>query len=474
MNSSLKNYINGAWVSSSTGTRHAVINPATEEACAEVVLSDAEDVNLAVTSAKNAFDTYSLTSKEERLAILQRIAGEYQKRIPDLATSMAVEMGAPISLGNSAQAPAGLGGLLGTISALESFQFTDTIGTSQIKYEAMGVVGMITPWNWPLNQIMLKLAPALAAGNTVVLKPSEECPGNATILAEIIDAANVPAGIFNLVHGDGATVGSTIASHPDIEMVSFTGSTRAGTLVAQAAATTVKRVHQELGGNAPNIVLPASDLASCLPQTVSGCLINSGQSCTAPSRLLVHKDQEQAVIDFVRQIFAETKSGSPVSEGMHIGPVVNRSQYEKIQTLIKSAIDEGAKLEIGGLGRPDDQTRGFYVQPTVFSGVTTTMRIYKEEIFGPVITITPYSTINEAVQMANDTQYGLSSVITGDPQVAATIAPRLRAGMVAINNWIPTAGAPFGGYKQSGNGKEGGLWGLRDFMELKAISGLPH
>ena len=385
---------------------------------------------------------------------------------------MAGEMGAPVSLGMAAQAPAGLGGFLGTIAALKDFKFSEQQGANLVVYEPIGVVGMITPWNWPVNQIALKVAPALAGGNTMILKPSEECPGNAAILAEIMDAAGVPPGVFNLVQGDGPTVGNAISSHPGIDMVSFTGSTRAGVLVAKAAADTVKRVHQELGGKSPNLVLPGADLEKFLPATIAGVMVNTGQSCIAPTRVLVHKDQADDAIRVVKGIVEGTKVGDPMQEGGHIGPVVNKTQYDKIQGLIQSAIDEGATLETGGTDLPAGVNRGYYIKPTLFSGVTPDMRIAREEVFGPVVTLMNYDTLDEAVEIANDTEYGLSSVISGDPSEAAKVAPKLRAGMVAINSWGPAPGAPFGGYKQSGNGREGGVYGLRDFMEMKSISGL--
>ena len=472
MDSYKQNYIGGKWVDSIGGTPHQVINPATEEPVTEIVLGTKADVDAAVAAAREAFKTFSQTTREERLALLGRIVEEYKKRMPDIAKSMAGEMGAPVSLGMAAQAPAGLGGFLGTIAALKDFQFSEQQGANLIVYEPIGVVGMITPWNWPVNQIALKVAPALAGGNTMVLKPSEECPGNAAILAEIMDAAGVPPGVFNLVQGDGPTVGNAISSHPGIEMVSFTGSTRAGVLVAKAAADTVKRVHQELGGKSPNLVLPGADLEKFLPATVGGVMVNTGQSCIAPTRVLVHKDQTADAIRVVKGIVEGTKVGDPMEEGGHIGPVVNKTQYDKIQGLIQSAIDEGATLETGGTDLPAGVNRGYYIKPTLFSGVTPNMRIAKEEVFGPVVTLMNYDTLDEAIEIANDTEYGLSSVISGDPAEAAKVAPKLRAGMVAINTWGPAPGAPFGGYKQSGNGREGGVFGLRDFMEVKAISGL--
>jgi aldehyde dehydrogenase (NAD+) len=473
MDSYLQHYINGAWVDSIGGTRHHVINPATEEPCTEITLGTKADVDAAVAAARTAFKTFSQTSREDRLALMGRIIEEYKKRIPDLARSMATEMGAPVSFAGTAQVGAGLGGFAGTIAALKDFAFSEQMGANLIVYEPIGVVGMITPWNWPLNQIALKVAPAIAGGNTMILKPSEECPGNAAILAEIMDAAGVPPGVFNLVLGDGPTVGAAISAHPGIDMVSFTGSTRAGIMVAKAAADTVKRVHQELGGKSPNIVLPGADLAAVLPPTASGVLVNSGQSCIAPTRILVQQDQVAGAVGIIKGMYEGTAVGDPLIEGAHLGPVVNKTQYDKIQGLIQSAIDEGATLETGGTGLPANVNRGYYVKPTLFSGVTPDMRIAREEVFGPVATVMSYDTLDQAIEIANDTDYGLSAVISGDPAEAAKVAPKLRAGMVVVNNWGPSGGAPFGGYKQSGNGREAGLFGLRDFMEVKAISGIP-
>ena len=473
MDSYEQNYINGQWVTSDGGTPHHVINPATEEPSTKIILGSKADVDAAVAAAKEAFKTYSQTSREERLALMGRIVEEYQKRIPDIANSLAAEMGAPISLGNAMQGPAGLGGFAGTMEALANFEFSDRQGDNLIVYEPIGVVGMITPWNWPLNQIALKVAPALAGGNTMILKPSEECPGSAAILAEVMDAAGVPPGVFNLVQGDGPTVGAAISAHPDVDMVSFTGSTRAGILVAKAAADTVKRVHQELGGKSPNLVLPGADLEQVLPATIGGVMINSGQSCIAPTRVLVQNDQTADAVNVVKTIVEAQQVGDPMTEGNHIGPVVNKTQYDKIQGLIQSAIDEGATLETGGTDLPSNVNRGYYVKPTVFSGVTPDMRIAKEETFGPIVTLMGYDDLDEGVAIANDTEYGLSAVISGDPAEASKVAPKLRAGMVIVNNWGPSPGAPFGGYKQSGNGREGGLYGLKDFMEIKSISGVP-
>ncbi|MEO5868068.1 MAG: aldehyde dehydrogenase family protein [Sphingomonas sp.] len=473
MRSYLKHYIDGAWVESTGGARHEVINPATERPCTEIMLGSTIDVDRAVAAARKAFETYSQTSVSERIALLERVIEEYKARIPDLAAAVSEEMGAPIGFANMAQAPAGLGYFMGTLAALKEFTFEEKIGKNRVVHEPIGVVAMITPWNWPLNQICAKVAPALAAGNTMVLKPSEEAPSNALILAEILEKAGVPKGVFNLVNGDGPGVGAALSSHKDVDMVSFTGSTRAGIAVARAAAATVKRVHQELGGKAPNVVLEGADLAAVLPPTVQGVLANSGQSCIAPTRLLVHRNQAGEAVRTVKAIMESAAVGDPGEMGAHIGPVVNKAQFDKIQGLIQSAIDEGATLVTGGTGRPDGRNAGYFVKPTLFSDVTPDMRIYREETFGPVATITTYESGDEAIAMANDTDYGLSATISGDPAEAAKIAGRLRAGLVTINAWSGGGGTPFGGYKQSGNGREGGKYGLTDFMELKTIVGEP-
>ncbi len=473
MDSYLKHYIGGAWVDSIGGERHEVISPSTEEPCTEITIGTKADVDAAVAAARRAFDSYSQTSVEERVALLRRIAEEFKKRIPELGRSMALEMGAPVSFASTAQAYSALAHFGLAEKALADFQFEERIGAARVVHEPIGVVGMITPWNWPLNQIALKVAPALAAGDTMILKPSEECPGNAAIFAEILDAAGVPAGVFNLVQGNGPLTGQAISTHPDIDMVSFTGSTRAGILIAKAAADTVKRVHTELGGKAANLVLKGADLAAVLPPTVAGVIVNSGQSCIAPTRILVHQSQEAEAVSVIKGILEATPVGDPMTEGAHIGPVVNKAQFDKIQGLIQSAIDDGAALVTGGTGRPAELNRGYYVRPTLFSGVTPAMRIAKEEVFGPVATIITYTDEEEGICIANDTPYGLSATISGDPAAAAKVAPRLRAGIVTINNWMPEGAAPFGGYKQSGNGREGGVYGLREFMEVKSVIGEP-
>jgi aldehyde dehydrogenase (NAD+) len=469
----LHHFIDGAWVASDGGKRHEVINPATEAPCTVITLGTAADVDRAVTAARKAFESFSRTSVADRLALLQRIIEAYKARIPDLAQAVSEEIGAPIGFATAAQVPSGLGHFMATAKALENFAFEQTVGRAKVVHEPIGVVAMITPWNWPLNQITAKVAPALAAGNTMILKPSEEAPACAAILAEILDAAGVPAGVFNVVNGDGPGVGAALSAHPGVDMVSFTGSTRAGIAVAQAAAPTVKRVHQELGGKAPNLVLEGADLGAVLPPTLTGVLANSGQSCIAPTRLLVHKTQKEAAIAVAKAMFEGASVGDPTEMGQHIGPVVNRAQFDKIQGLIQSAIDEGATLVTGGTGRPDGRNSGYYVRPTVFADVTPEMRIWREEVFGPVATITDYDDAEEGVRLANDTVFGLSAAISGDPAKAAEVAPRLRAGLVTINGWSPDSAAPFGGYKQSGNGREFGKFGLAEFMEVKTITGLP-
>ena len=473
MNSHLQHYIDGRWVDSDGGRTHQVIDPATEQPVTEITLGTAADIDTAVAAARKAFESWSQSPVADRVALLERIIEGYKARIPDLAKAVSEEMGAPIGFAQAAQAPAGLGYFMNTLAALKEFRFEEQIGKNKVVHEAVGVVAMITPWNWPLNQICAKVAPALAAGDTMILKPSEECPSCAIVLAEILDAAGVPAGVFNLVNGDGPGVGAALSSHPGVDMVSFTGSTRAGIAVAQAAAPTVKRVHQELGGKAPNLVLEGADLAQVLPPTVHGVLANSGQSCIAPTRLLVHVSQVDEATQVVKGIMEATAVGDPGEMGAHIGPVVNKAQFEKIQALIQSAVDEGATLVTGGTGRPDGRNAGYYIKPTVLADVTPEMRIWREETFGPVATITPYSGADEAVTLANDTDYGLSATISGDPAEAAKVAPKLRAGLVSINSWTGGNGTPFGGYKQSGNGREGGKFGLVDFMEVKTIVGAP-
>jgi len=473
MDSYLQNYINGQWVDSLGGKRHQVLSPSTEEPCTEITLGTKADVDAAVAAAKEAFKTFSQTSREERIALMERIVAELKKRAGDLAVSMSKEMGAPISFAGTAQVGAGIGGFLGTLEALKDFNFTEQAGAAKVVYEPIGVVGLITPWNWPLNQIALKVAPCIAAGNTMILKPSEECPGNAAIFAEVMHAAGVPAGVFNLVQGDGPTVGEAISSHPGIDMVSFTGSTRAGILVAKAAADTVKRVHQEQGGKSPNLVQPGADLQATLPATVSGVWINSGQSWISPARILVHKDQEAEAIGVIKGIMESIQVGDPLSEGGHIGPVVNKAQYEKIQGLIQSGIDEGAKLETGGTGLPTNVNRGFYVKPTVFSGVTRNMRIAKEEIFGPVLPIKTYDRIEETIEYVNAHDRPLGLYYFGeDAGEQRQVLDRTISGGVTLNDvifHISNEELPFGGIGASGMGHYHGREGFATFSKLRPV-----
>ncbi|MBC2778413.1 aldehyde dehydrogenase family protein [Parasphingopyxis marina] len=471
MDSYLKHYINGEWVESEGGTRHEVINPATEEASTEITLGSPADVDKAVAAARTAFESFSRTSVEERIALLEKIVEEYKKRAPDIARAISTEMGCPISLSQTAQVGSGIGHFISTIKALKDFHFEEQIGENKVVHEPIGVVALITPWNWPMNQIVAKVAPALAAGNAMILKPSEECPGSAAIFAEVMDAAGVPAGIFNLIQGDGPGVGTALSKHPGIDMVSFTGSTRAGIMVAKNAADTVKRVHQELGGKSPNIILEGAPLDQAVPAGLGGVCMNSGQSCIAPARMLVHKSQHDEAARIAADFMNNMQVGDPQEEGGHIGPVVNKAQWEKIQGLIEKGIEEGATLEAGGPGLPEGTNKGFYVRPTLFSNVSNDMTIAREEIFGPVVTIIPYEDDEDAIRIANDTNYGLSSVISGDPEKAKKIAPRIRAGQVYVNAGNPDPSMPFGGYKQSGNGREFSKWGLAEFMEVKSMVG---
>ncbi len=471
MRSYPNHFIDGAWVPSEGGTPHPVINPATEAPVSEIVLGSQADVDKAVVAARRAFEGFSRTSPEERAALLDRIVEEYQKRAGDMAQALSEEMGAPISLARTAQVGSGIGHLLSAARALREFQFEERIGESLVVHEAIGVVALITPWNWPLNQIVSKVAPALAAGCTMILKPSEEAPGCAMIFAEVLEAAGVPAGVFNLVNGDGPGVGTALSRHPGIDMVSFTGSTRAGIAVAKNAADTVKRVHQELGGKSPAVILEGADLGKALPVSLFSVLLNSGQSCIAPTRLLVPAAQAGEIAAQAREMMLATRTGDPAEEGRHIGPLVNKAQWDKVQGLIAKGLEEGAKLEAGGLGRPDGVESGYYVRPTLFSGVRNDMTIAREEIFGPVVTIIPYTDEEDAVRIANDTDYGLSAVVFGDAEAVKRVAPRLRAGMVYVNGGQPDPNLPFGGYKQSGNGREYGKFGLAEFLEVKALVG---
>ncbi len=464
-------YIDGQWVDPMTPASMDVINPATEEVCGHISAGSAADVDKAVAAAKKAFETYSKTSREERIDLLQRILAEYQKRFGDIANAITEEMGAPASLAQRAQAPIGMAHISTGIEVLKTFQFEEDRGPTRLVKEPIGVCGMITPWNWPINQIACKVVPALATGCTMVLKPSEESPFSAILWAEVMHAAGVPAGVFNLVNGTGAEVGAAIASHPGVDMVSFTGSTRAGIEVAKAAAPTVKRVAQELGGKSPNILLPDADMKSAVSGGVKHVMQNSGQSCNAPTRMLVPSAKMDEAIVIARETAEATTVGDP-NGNAQLGPVVNRTQWEKIQRLIQAGIDEGATLVAGGVGRPDGLDKGFYVKPTVFANVTNDMTVAKEEIFGPVVSILGYETVDQAVEVGNDTEYGLAAYVSGtDIAKAREVASRLRAGQVSINGGGGDMMAPFGGYKMSGNGREWGDFGFTEYLEVKAILG---
>ena len=465
-------YIDGRWVDPVKPAALDVIDPSTEEVIGRISLGSAEDVDRAVKAARAAFPAYSHTTKDERLALLQKIVSVYMTRYEELARTISQEMGAPLWLSKAAQAATGIGHLNQTLAVLKEYTFQEQHGTTLIVREPVGVCGLITPWNWPVNQIMCKVAPALAAGCTMVLKPTEIAPLNAMILAEIFHEAGVPAGVFNLVNGDGPNVGAAIASHPEVDMVSFTGSTRAGVQVAIAAAPTVKRVAQELGGKSANLILDDADLEKAVAGGVQGCAMNGGQSCNAPTRMLVPASRHDEAVAIAKAAVANVKVGAPATEGTTIGPVVSETQWKKIQGLIQKGIDEGATLVAGGVGRPEGLTRGYYVRPTVFANVTNDMTIAREEIFGPVLAILPYRDEEEAIRIANDTPYGLSGyVMSGDLDRARRVALRLRTGNVHLNGAGPDFTAPFGGYKQSGNGREWGRFGFEEFLEVKAVMG---
>jgi aldehyde dehydrogenase (NAD+) len=465
-------YIDGKWVSPVEAHDFEIVNPATEEPIAMISLGSAADVDKAVTAAKRAFESYSESAVEERLALLRRIIEFYKARSEELAVTISQEMGCPVSLSRAAQAPAGLGHLLEIVKVLEQFRFEELKGSTLMRKEPVGVCGLITPWNWPMNQIVAKVAPAVAAGCTVVLKPSEMAPLSAHLFAQILDEAGLPPGVFNLVNGDGPTVGAAIASHPDLAMVSFTGSTRAGVAVALAAAPTVKRVTQELGGKSAHIILEDADLDGAVKEGAQSCFRNTGQSCNAPTRMLVPRAKMAQAILAARKTAEATKVGDPLADGTHVGPLASKAQFEKVQRLIKQGIEEGATLFVGGAGRPEGISKGYFVKPTVFADVRNDMTIAREEIFGPVLCMIAYENEDDAVRIANDTPYGLSGFVSsGDIEHARRIAKRIRSGNVHINNARVDFAGCFGGYKQSGNGREWGEAGLEEFLELKAIFG---
>ncbi len=468
-----KFYINGEWVDPVEPRTLDVVNPATEEAYTKISLGSKADVDKAVAAAKAAFPAFAATSREERLALLNKIIEGYKARMGDIGAAISDEMGAPMYLANSAQAGSGLGHFMTAAKYLADFEFEETRGTTKIRKEPIGVCGFITPWNWPANQIACKVAPALAAGCTMVLKPSEIAPIDALILAEVLHEAGVPPGVFNLVNGDGPGVGAALSGHPDIDMVSFTGSTRAGVLVAEAAAPTVKRVAQELGGKSANIVLEDADLAKAVKVGVFTMMNNSGQSCNAPSRMFVPRAKQDEAKEVARATAESVKVQNPKeADKGAIGPVVSEAQFNKIQGLIQKGIDEGATLVAGGVGRPDGLNQGYYVKPTVFADVTNDMTIAREEIFGPVLCILPYDSEEQAIEQANDTPYGLSGYVqSATVEHAQAVANQLRTGMVHLNGAGPDPAAPFGGYKQSGNGREWGVEGLHEFLETKSVFG---
>jgi aldehyde dehydrogenase (NAD+) len=467
-----KFYINGQWVDPVNPKTLEVLDPATEEACATISLGSGADVDLAVAAAKSAFESFSQTSVAERVAMLERMAEIFQRRIGEIAEAIRLEMGAPIKLASTAQAYAGLGHITEAAKILKSYSFTEDLGPHRVIKEPIGVCGLITPWNWPLNQVSCKVAPALAVGCTMILKPSEIAPLSAYLYAEIMDEAGIPPGVFNLVNGDGPTVGEALSRHPDVDMMSFTGSTRAGSLVAQNAAPTVKRVTQELGGKSPNIILDDADLEVAVTRGVMHMYNNTGQSCNAPSRMLVPRDLLAKAEEIAAKVTESVVIGPTAEDSTTMGPVISKIQWDKIQDLLEAGIAEGAKVVCGGTGLPDGIDRGYYVRPTVFSDVSNAMTVAQQEIFGPVLVMIPYDTEEEAIQIANDTPYGLAGYVqSGDLGHARRVAAKIRAGNVHINGASAGLEVPFGGYKQSGNGREWGAHGFTDYLEIKAISG---
>ncbi len=472
MNNALKFYINGAWAAPHTPATIDVINPATEQIYDTISAGNKYDVDNAVTAARKAFESYSQWTVEKRLALLEQILEVYKTRFKDIASAISLEMGAPISFSRQLQAQLGIDHIHSTIKALQEYKFEESVEGTLICREPIGVCGLITPWNWPINQVAVKVMPALAAGCTMVLKPSEESPIDAIILAEIMHEAGVPAGVFNLVNGYGPVVGEAMSTHPDIDMMSFTGSTRGGIAVAKAAADTVKRVGQELGGKSANIILEDANILVAVTEGVNFCMSNSGQTCNAPTRMLIPQHQMKKAITAARSAVEKIRVDDPSKEGEHLGPVVNKSQFEKIQSLIQTGIDEGATLIAGGTGRPEHLSTGYYVRPTVFAHVDNAMTVAREEIFGPVMVIIGYENEDHAVDIANDTEFGLAGYVSsGSVKHAVAIARRIRAGQIVINYVGESTDIPFGGYKQSGNGRENSQWGLEEFLEIKAITG---
>ena len=468
-------YINGAWVNPTAAQDHNVIDPSTEEACAVISLGGQADTDAAVAAAKAAFPAWQRTTKEERLALIEKLYDVYKSRAEDMAQAISLEMGAPIEMSRQSQTGAGLGHIKAFLTVARDFQFIEPLGdhapNDRIIHDPIGVVAMITPWNWPMNQVTLKVIAGLVAGCTMVLKPSEESPLSALIFAEMMDEAGFPKGVFNLVNGDGAGVGTQLSGHPDVDMVSFTGSSRAGKLISKTAADTLKRVSLELGGKGANLIFADAD-DKAVKRGVQHCMNNTGQSCNAPTRMLVQREVYDKAVETAAEVANSIKVGPASEDGNHIGPVVNEVQFNKIQDLIQQGIDEGARLVAGGTGRPDGLNRGFFVKPTVFADVNNDMTIAREEIFGPVLSIIPFDTEEDGLKIANDTPYGLTNYVqTQDPALANRCALELRSGMVEMNGQSRGMGSPFGGMKQSGNGREGGKWGIEDFLEVKAVSG---
>ena len=466
-----KFYINGHWVKPISTREFPILNPASEDQIGVTILGNKEDVDKAVASAVEAFKSFSLTTKKERIKLLEKLLEVTKARFDDLAWAMTKEMGAPISMSRDSQADSGIGHLEGFIFSLEALVERETLKNGDILIrEPIGVCGLITPWNWPINQIALKVVPVLATGCTCVLKPSEHTPLSAQIYAEIINEVGYPSGVFNLIQGDGPTVGTALSEHKDIQMMSFTGSTRAGTDVSRRAADTVKRVTLELGGKSPNIIFSDCDLEKRVTESVLECFLNSGQSCDAPTRLLVEKSCYEEVLEISKRAALSQRVADPMEEGNHIGPLFDKIQFDRVQNMIKIGIDEGAELLVGGTGRPPGFEKGWFVKPTVFSNVRNSMRIAHEEIFGPVLVIIPFNDEDDAINIANDTPYGLAAYIqTDDMDRAERVSSRLKAGAIHINGGGFNYGSPFGGFKQSGNGREGGKMGLEDFQEVKTL-----
>ncbi|MEM7341802.1 MAG: aldehyde dehydrogenase family protein [Actinomycetota bacterium] len=473
MSRSQQFYINGEWVDSLDGEPFAVINPATEETADTITLGGAADVNRAVAAASDAFAAWRHTTVDERADLLERAIAIYQRRSDEFAWAMTTEMGVPITYSRDVQAPCGDGHMQSTLDALRAhaFERPSDRGGSTLVDQPIGVCGLITPWNWPVNQVVVKVAPALAAGCTMVLKPSEQSPLSAHLFAEVLDEAGFPPGVFNLIHGDGAGVGTALTTHPSVDMISFTGSTRAGVAITKAAADTVKRVALELGGKSPNLLFADADLDAAVAFSVDSCFSNSGQTCDAPTRLLVERSVHNEVIDRIAAVAAATTVGDPATEGDHLGPLVSEQQFHRVQNLIEVGTDEPTTVVHGGAGRPDGFERGYFVRPTVFANVENDFRIAQEEVFGPVLAVIPFDDEAEGIRIANDTPYGLGAFIqTGDPDRAARVARRLDAGNVSINGAAYDYDVPFGGVKQSGNGRENGALGLEEYLETKAIT----